>query len=149
MWCKPSAKRARPLLLLLAGCAHIRYVVFALMPCFHSPRAIAGCSGQYIVRFEPQKTKPNKFVLGDLGPFGPFWVPFFWKLVIAWDRGNRNRPNPTQIGTTQTHYYYVLVKAKLFRLKKRGCWHVRVRGTQMFIKMVRFDDMIINKLVAA
>ena len=26
----------------------------------------------------------------DVGPFGPFWVLFCGKLIIFWDRGNKN-----------------------------------------------------------
>ena len=46
------------------------------------------------VRFETQKNKSNAFFLERMDPFGPFWVPFFWKLIMFWDRGNRNRPIP-------------------------------------------------------
>ena len=33
-----------------------------------------------------------------------FWVLCFRKLIIFMDRGNRNRPNPTIIATSQTLY---------------------------------------------
>ena len=102
VWCKPSAKRTCPFLLLLHAVRR-----FLLVSCSRDVFIRPGQSRVVLanssnVRFETQKTKPNKKKMEDLGPFGPFWVPFLWKLIIFWDRGNRNRPNPIQIGTTQT-----------------------------------------------
>ena len=78
---------------------------FLLRRCVHSPGAIAGCAGQQNYFSVPNpKSKPN-MKNGKYERFGPILGPVGWKFIVFWDRGNRNRSNPTIIGTSQAPQY--------------------------------------------
>ena len=55
-----------------------------------------------VVPLQTQKTRPNPKNLWRYGHFRPIDEAVFWKLIIFWDRGNRNRPKHITIWTSQT-----------------------------------------------
>ena len=77
--------------------AYIRdvdYAGFLLMRCVHSPGPTELWFGS-----KPKKANPIPPKMEDMGTSVRFWALVFGKLIILGDEGNRNRPNPTIIGS--------------------------------------------------